>query len=62
MARQGLPMPAALAVRVVYPPADNATSLVDVPRDGRTMGEVVTRGNQVMKEVRYVFFQAFNTI
>jgi hypothetical protein len=55
-------MPAALAVRVVYPPADNATSLVDVPRDGRTMGEVVTRGNQVMKEARYVFFQAFNTI
>ncbi|KAF7320258.1 putative acyl-activating enzyme 1, peroxisomal [Mycena kentingensis (nom. inval.)] len=38
-------------VRVVYQPKeDNDITLMDVPRDGRTIGEVVTRGNIVMKE------------
>lgn len=27
--------------------------MVDVPRDGKTLGEIVTRGNIVMKEVRW---------
>jgi fatty-acyl-CoA synthase len=42
-ARQGLHMLTADPVRVVDP------ELRDVPRDGETMGEVVMRGNNVMK-------------
>jgi fatty-acyl-CoA synthase len=42
-ARQGLHMLTADPVRVVDP------QLVDVPADGETMGEVVMRGNNVMK-------------
>jgi fatty-acyl-CoA synthase len=42
-ARQGLSMIAADPVRVVDP------DLRDVPADGETMGEVVMRGNNVMK-------------
>jgi hypothetical protein len=40
-------------VRVVYQPDADAEDiqLVDVPRDGKTLGEIVTRGNIVMKEV-----------
>lgn len=53
MARQGQSFATAQEVRVVYPPkhADDQ-ALVDVPKDGKTLGEVVTRGNIVMKEVR----------
>ncbi len=43
LARQGVPYLGVEAVRVV----DEA--MRDVPRDGRTMGEVVMRGNTVMK-------------
>jgi hypothetical protein len=54
MARQGKPFATSLELRVVYPLKDGedpATPLKDVPRDGKTMGEVVTRGNITMKEV-----------
>jgi hypothetical protein len=53
MARQGHAFATAQGVRVVYPPSDEDkdTTLRDVPRDGKTMGEVVTKGNIVMKEV-----------
>jgi fatty-acyl-CoA synthase len=44
MSRQGVPMPTLAGLAVVDP----ATG-VSVPRDGRTMGEVVLRGNTVMK-------------
>ncbi|KAJ7706385.1 hypothetical protein B0H17DRAFT_1036989 [Mycena rosella] len=51
MARQGHSFATAQDVRVVYPPKDDSdTVLVDVPRDGKTVGEIVTRGNIVMKE------------
>jgi len=43
LARQGVAMVSADPVRVVD------DELRDVPRDGRTMGEVVMRGNNVMK-------------
>jgi len=44
MARQGVPMPTLAELAVV----DAATG-ASVPRDGRTLGEVVLRGNTVMK-------------
>jgi fatty-acyl-CoA synthase len=44
MARQGVPMPTLAALRV----ADPATAR-PVPRDGTTMGEVMLRGNTIMK-------------
>ena len=44
MARQGVPMPALAQVMV----ADSAT-LAPVPRDGTTLGEVMLRGNTIMK-------------
>ncbi|KAK7064386.1 AMP-dependent synthetase and ligase [Favolaschia claudopus] len=50
MARQGHPFATAQDARVVYPPKDGTDTLVDVPRDGKTVGEIVTRGNIVMKE------------
>src|SRR5262245_8501803 len=43
MARQGVPMHVTTHVRVVD------SELRDVPADGQTMGEVVMRGNNVMK-------------
>jgi fatty-acyl-CoA synthase len=43
MARQGVPYHVATHLRVVD------ESMRDVPADGRTMGEVVMRGNNVMK-------------
>ncbi len=43
MARQGVPYPMVTYLRVVDP------QMRDVPADGRTMGEVVMRGNNVMK-------------
>ena len=51
MARQGHAFATAEEVRVVYPTESNDAPLKDVPRDGKTLGEVVTRGNIVMKEV-----------
>lgn len=33
-------------------PLDLGAPLVDVPRDGTTIGEIVMRGNITMKEVR----------
>ncbi|KAJ7487394.1 hypothetical protein B0H11DRAFT_1087726 [Mycena galericulata] len=51
MARQGHSFATAQNARVVYQPSDSKdTELVDVPRDGKTVGEIVTRGNIVMKE------------
>ncbi|KAH7921787.1 acetyl-CoA synthetase-like protein [Leucogyrophana mollusca] len=51
MARQGQSFATAQEVRVVYPPKhDGDQELVDVPKDGRTIGEIITRGNIVMKE------------
>jgi hypothetical protein len=46
-------------VRVVYPPKDGdvVEELVDVPWDGKTVGEIVTRGNIVMKEVITFFLK-----
>jgi len=44
MARQGVPMPTLAGLAV----ADPATG-APVPRDGKTMGEVMLRGNTVMK-------------
>ena len=43
LARQGVPMANALYLRVVD------ENMNDVPKDGNTMGEVVMRGNNVMK-------------
>ena len=50
MARQGHAFATAQDARVVVP--GSGDSIVDVPRDGKTVGEIVTRGNIVMKEVR----------
>ncbi|GAA4282659.1 AMP-binding protein [Brevibacterium daeguense] len=47
LARQGVGMLTADPVRVVK--VDSEDELVDVPADGKTMGEVVMRGNNVMK-------------
>jgi hypothetical protein len=51
LARQGHAFATAEEVRVVFPTEDNDAPLKDVPRDGKTLGEVVTKGNIVMKEV-----------
>lgn len=53
IARQGHVFATAKDVRVVYPPGEKSgdTELIDVPRDGKTLGEIVTKGNIVMKEV-----------
>ncbi|KAJ6519629.1 acetyl-CoA synthetase-like protein [Mycena sanguinolenta] len=50
MAYQGHPFATAQDARVVYPPKGDDDVLVDVPRDGKTVGEIVTRGNIIMKE------------
>ncbi|KAF9068075.1 hypothetical protein BDP27DRAFT_1295660 [Rhodocollybia butyracea] len=53
MARQGHSFATASETRVVYRPQDTeglSGELIDVPKDGKTMGEIVTRGNIVMKE------------
>ncbi|KAF8559224.1 acetyl-CoA synthetase-like protein [Imleria badia] len=51
MARQGHSFATAQIVRVVHPPRhENDQELIDVPKDGSTVGEIVTRGNIVMKE------------
>jgi hypothetical protein len=55
MARQGHAFATAEEVRVVYVREENEDRpLKDVPRDGKTLGEIVTRGNIVMKEVSEV--------
>jgi hypothetical protein len=53
LARQGHAFATAQEVRVVYPPGERSSDreLIDVPRDGKTLGEIVTKGNIVMKEV-----------
>ncbi|KAJ7630745.1 hypothetical protein FB45DRAFT_916461 [Roridomyces roridus] len=50
MARQGHAFATAQNVRVVQLQKEGEVELVDVPRDGQTVGEIVTRGNIVMKE------------
>lgn len=47
LSRQGVGMVQADSVRVVT--IDSGDDLVDVPRDGSTIGEIVMRGNNVMK-------------
>ncbi|KAF5337366.1 hypothetical protein D9611_003317 [Ephemerocybe angulata] len=49
MARQGHAFATAEEVRVVAV-EEGSDVLVDVPADGKTLGEIVTRGNIVMKE------------
>lgn len=49
MARQGYSYITADGARVVYP--TEGEDLKDVPRDGKTIGEIIVRGNMVMKEV-----------
>lgn len=57
MARQGHSFATAGDTRVVYRADESPKGpdeLVDVPKDGKTMGEIVTRGNIVMKEVCFI--------
>jgi fatty-acyl-CoA synthase len=49
LARQGVGMIQAERLRVVRTDTDDPDELVDVPADGATMGEIVMRGNNVMK-------------
>lgn len=59
MARQGHAYVTSDKVRVVYPPEDGESldaELRDVPADGKTLGEIVVRGNIVMKEVSLFWF------
>lgn len=51
MARQGHAFATAEDARVVFVD-ENSDVLKDVPADGHTLGEIVTRGNIVMQEVR----------
>lgn len=53
MARQGHSFATAEETRVVNKDLDG--SLIDVPEDGKTLGEIAVRGNIVMKEVRLVY-------
>lgn len=57
MARQGQAFATASGVRVVFSFSEDDKNpvLCDVPRDGKTVGEIVTRGNIVMKEVSFDF-------
>lgn len=50
MARQGYSYTTSDGTRVVY--QTDGEDLKDVPRDGKTIGEIIVRGNLVMKEVR----------
>jgi len=55
MARQGQSFATAQEVRVVVPARDDKDEvLVDVPKDGKSIGEIITRGNIVMREVGWV--------
>jgi hypothetical protein len=49
MARQGYSYVTADSARVVF--QTEGEDLKDVPRDGRTIGEIIVRGNLVMREV-----------
>ena len=49
MASQGFGYATADGVRVVH--QTEGEDLKDVPRDGKTIGEIVVRGNLVMREV-----------
>lgn len=49
LARQGVGMLCSEAMRVVRTPSDPESPLVDVDPDGTEMGEIVMRGNIVMK-------------
>lgn len=54
MSRQGHGYATAEEARVIFRPKDDADEEIkDVPKDGKTVGEIVTRGNIVMKEVRF---------
>ena len=53
-ARQGFAFLTSEPARVVYPPKEGDpldAELKDVPADGKTVGEIVMRGNIAMKEV-----------
>ncbi|KAL0575992.1 hypothetical protein V5O48_005992 [Marasmius crinis-equi] len=53
MARQGHAFATSDVMRVIRRPEEGeepSDELVDVPWDGKTMGEIITRGNLVMKE------------
>jgi acyl-CoA synthetase (AMP-forming)/AMP-acid ligase II len=49
VARQGQAFATSDEARVVH--TDSEDELRDVPADGKTVGEIVVRGNIVMKEV-----------
>ncbi|KAI0257390.1 acetyl-CoA synthetase-like protein [Lactifluus subvellereus] len=48
-ARQGHAFATSSPLRVVYPPKSPGDKLADVPHDGKTVGEIVVRGNIVMQ-------------
>jgi acyl-CoA synthetase (AMP-forming)/AMP-acid ligase II len=48
-ARQGHAFTTSFPLRVVRPTTAPGEELVDVPRDGKTVGEIVVRGNIVMQ-------------
>lgn len=48
-ARQGHAFATSFPLRVIRPTKDPGEKLVDVPRDGKTVGEIVLRGNIVMQ-------------
>ena len=48
-ARQGHAFATSFPLRVIYPTKNPGEELVDVPRDGKTVGEIVLRGNIVMQ-------------
>ncbi|KAH9950242.1 acetyl-CoA synthetase-like protein [Amylocystis lapponica] len=53
LAYQGISFATAADARVVYPAKEGESldaPLIDVPADGKTVGEIVTRGNIVMNE------------
>jgi hypothetical protein len=62
MARQGNGFATAQALRVVYPPRDDTDELVDVPRDGKTVGEITMRGNTVMQGVSAGVFEYLKSL
>jgi acyl-CoA synthetase (AMP-forming)/AMP-acid ligase II len=48
-ARQGHAFTTSFPLRVVRPTTNPGEELIDVPRDGKTIGEIVVRGNIVMQ-------------
>jgi AMP-binding enzyme len=48
-ARQGHAFATSFPLRVIHPTNAPGEALVDVPRDGKTVGEIVVRGNIVMQ-------------